>query len=56
MIFSKILGMFSNDLSIDLGTANTIVIVKCKGTEKKEQSVVAVLVRKKKKKETPCCR
>ena len=28
MILNKIIGLFSNDLSIDLGTANTIVIVK----------------------------
>ena len=44
MIFSKILGMFSNDLSIDLGTANTIVIVKGKGIVINEPSVVAVQV------------
>ena len=34
--------MFSNDLSIDLGTANTLVYVKNKGIVLKEPSVVAV--------------
>ncbi len=44
MFFSKLLGMFSNDLSIDLGTANTIVIVKGRGIVINEPSVVAVQV------------
>jgi rod shape-determining protein MreB len=44
MLFSKILGMFSNDLSIDLGTANTIVCVKGKGIVINEPSVVAIQV------------
>ena len=34
--------MFSNDLSIDLGTANTLVYVKNKGIVLNEPSVVAV--------------
>ncbi|MEA1955634.1 MAG: rod shape-determining protein [Campylobacterota bacterium] len=42
MIFNKIIGLFSNDLSIDLGTANTIVIAKGKGIIINEPSVVAV--------------
>jgi len=42
MIINKILGMFSNDLAIDLGTANTIVISKGKGIVINEPSVVAV--------------
>ncbi len=42
MLLSKILGLFSNDLSIDLGTANTIVLVKGKGIVINEPSVVAV--------------
>lgn len=42
MLLSKILGFFSNDLSIDLGTANTIVLVKGKGIVINEPSVVAV--------------
>lgn len=42
MIFSKLVGLFSNDLSIDLGTANTIVIAKGRGIIINEPSVVAV--------------
>ena len=42
MLFNKIIGLFSNDLSIDLGTANTIVIAKGKGIIINEPSVVAV--------------
>ncbi|MBI9111795.1 rod shape-determining protein [Maridesulfovibrio ferrireducens] len=41
-IFDKILGSFSNDLAIDLGTANTLVYVKGKGVMLSEPSVVAV--------------
>ncbi len=37
-----ILGFFSNDLAIDLGTANTLVYVKGKGIVLREPSVVAV--------------
>jgi len=44
MLFSRFLGMFSNDLSIDLGTANTIVIVKGRGIVINEPSVVAVQI------------
>ena len=46
MIFNKIIGLFSNDLSIDLGTANTIVIAKGKGIIINEPSVVAVKTEK----------
>ncbi|MFA6143246.1 MAG: rod shape-determining protein [Sulfurimonas sp.] len=46
MLFNKLIGMFSNDLSIDLGTANTIVIVKGKGIVINEPSVVAVKMEK----------
>lgn len=42
MIFNKFIGLFSNDLSIDLGTANTIVIAKGRGIIINEPSVVAV--------------
>lgn len=42
MIFDSILGLFSNDLAIDLGTANTLVYVKGKGIISFEPSVVAV--------------
>ncbi len=30
-VFQNLLGMFSNDLAIDLGTANTLVYIKGKG-------------------------
>ena len=42
MIFDWLAGMFSNDLAIDLGTANTLVYVKGKGIITNEPSVVAV--------------
>ena len=41
-MFKKILGMFSNDLAIDLGTANTLVLVKGEGIKINEPSVVAI--------------
>ena len=41
-IFDYIFGFFSNDLAIDLGTANTLVYVKGKGIVLSEPSVVAV--------------
>jgi len=46
MIFNKIIGLFSNDLAIDLGTANTIVISKGRGIIINEPSVVAVKTEK----------
>jgi len=42
VLFDFILGKFSNDLAIDLGTANTLVYVKGKGIVLSEPSVVAV--------------
>ncbi len=42
MIFNYLLGLFSNDLAIDLGTANTLIYVKGKGIVCNEPSVVAV--------------
>ena len=42
MLFDPILGLFSNDLAIDLGTANTLVYMKGKGIVLNEPSVVAV--------------
>jgi rod shape-determining protein MreB and related proteins len=42
MFFHKILGFFSNDLAIDLGTANTLVFVKGKGIVCNEPSVVVL--------------
>jgi len=44
LLFDFILGKFSNDLAIDLGTANTLVYVKGKGIVLSEPSVVAVHV------------
>ena len=41
-MFQNILGWFSNDLAVDLGTANTLVFVKDKGIVCNEPSVVAV--------------
>jgi rod shape-determining protein MreB len=41
-LFSDFLGVFSNDLAIDLGTANTLVYVQGKGVVLSEPSVVAV--------------
>jgi rod shape-determining protein MreB len=43
LLFDYILGKFSNDLAIDLGTANTLVYMKGKGIVLNEPSVVAVL-------------
>ena len=41
-IFRKIKGTFSTDLSIDLGTANTLIYVKGRGIVLDEPSVVVV--------------
>jgi len=40
--FGDILGLFSHDIGIDLGTANTLVYVKGKGVVINEPSVVAI--------------
>ncbi len=42
MIFDQIVGFFSSDMGIDLGTANTLVLVKDKGIVINEPSVVAI--------------
>ncbi|AJC89741.1 rod shape-determining protein [Campylobacter lari] len=42
MILDQIIGFFSSDMGIDLGTANTLVLVKDKGIVIDEPSVVAV--------------
>ncbi len=42
MIIDTILGWFSSDLAIDLGTANTLVYVKGRGIVLSEPSVVAI--------------
>lgn len=41
-MFKKFRGLFSNDLSIDLGTANTLIYVKDEGIVLDEPSVVAI--------------
>ena len=41
-MFNGLLGLFSNDIGIDLGTANTLVYVKGQGIVLREPSVVAV--------------
>jgi rod shape-determining protein MreB len=41
-MFDWVLGLFSNDLAIDLGTANTLVYVKGKGIVSNEPSMVAI--------------
>jgi rod shape-determining protein MreB len=41
-MFGKFFGLFSNDIGIDLGTANTLVYVRDQGIVLREPSVVAV--------------
>jgi len=41
-MISRLLGLFSNDIGIDLGTANTLVYAKDRGIVLREPSVVAV--------------
>ncbi|MDH4014621.1 MAG: rod shape-determining protein, partial [Chromatiales bacterium] len=41
-MFKNLLGYFSNDLSIDLGTANTLIYVRGRGIVLDEPSVVAI--------------
>ena len=42
MIFKSLRGLFSNDLSIDLGTANTLIFVRGQGIVLNEPSVVSI--------------
>src|SRR5262245_33100670 len=42
MFFNWLHGLFSNDLAIDLGTANTLIYVRGRGIVANEPSVVAV--------------
>jgi len=42
MIFEKLIGNFSTDIAMDLGTANTLVYIKDEGVVLNEPSVVAV--------------
>src|SRR5436189_5489635 len=41
-MFKNLRGMFSNDVSIDLGTANTLIYMRGKGIVLNEPSVVAI--------------
>jgi rod shape-determining protein MreB len=52
-MFKKLRGLFSNDLSIDLGTANTIIYVKNQGIVLNEPSVVAVRAEQSKMRNAP---
>ena len=42
-MFNKIMSMWSTDMAIDLGTANTLVYVKGRGIVLNEPSVVAII-------------
>lgn len=42
MLFRRFRGIFSNDLSIDLGTANTLIYARGRGIVLDEPSVVAI--------------
>jgi rod shape-determining protein MreB len=44
MFFGSLFGIFSNDMAIDLGTANTLVYVRGQGVILSEPSVVAVKI------------
>jgi rod shape-determining protein MreB len=48
-MFKKLLGMLSDDMAIDLGTANTLVFVKGRGIILNESSVVAMTTNKERK-------
>jgi len=45
-MFARLLGLFSADMAIDLGTANTLVYVKSRGIVLNEPSVVAIASQK----------
>ena len=42
-LFGKIKNVWSQDMAIDLGTANTLVVVKGQGVVLNEPSVVAIV-------------
>lgn len=42
MLFDSFFGWFSNDVAIDLGTANTVIYIKGKGIVSNEPTVVAI--------------
>ena len=41
-MFKRFQGMFTNDIAIDLGTANTLVYIKGKGIVLNQPSVVSI--------------
>ena len=49
-MFQRLLGFMSDDMAIDLGTANTLVYVKSQGVVLNEPSVVAIIDNRGKKK------
>lgn len=53
-MFKKLRGMFSSDLSIDLGTANTLIYVRERGIVLNEPSVVAIRTHGNQKKRRRC--
>ena len=44
-MFNRLFGLFSHDIGIDLGTANTLVYVRGKGIVINEPSVVAINIK-----------
>ena len=54
MVIDKIFGLFSKDMAIDLGTANTLVYVKGEGVVLNEPSVVAK-IEKSRTHTSSCC-
>ena len=52
-MFSRIMGVLSADMAIDLGTANTLVYVKGRDIVLNEPSVVAIVETKGKKRSSP---
>ncbi|HKJ71197.1 MAG TPA: rod shape-determining protein, partial [Gammaproteobacteria bacterium] len=42
MFLDRLMGVFSSDLAVDLGTANTLIFVRGKGIALSEPSVVAI--------------
>ena len=43
MFFDRVSGVFSNDMAIDLGTANTLVYVRGKGLDSVELAIYKAL-------------
>ena len=48
-IFDRVKRIWSQDMAIDLGTANTLVVLKGQGVVLNEPSVVAIVDKKEKK-------